>query len=109
MDWPPQGTDLDILEAGWDHLVREWNQRLRITRGELSCFPRSIPKDCLKKLQGSLSERLQAVLKNKGVQSTYLLLSLLELLKLCFCLYFHVFLHTFQYIPAPASHCLSKI
>lgn len=53
MDWPPQGTDLDILEAGWDQLVRKWNQRLRITRGELSCFPRSIPKDCLKKLQGS--------------------------------------------------------
>lgn len=69
-------------------------------------YSQRLLKEITRKL---LSERLQAVLKNKGVQSTYLLLSLLELLKLCFCLYFHVFLHTFQYIPAPASHCLSKI
>lgn len=69
-------------------------------------YSQRLLKEITRKL---LSERLQAVLKNKGVQSTYLLLSLLELLKLCFCLYFHVFLHTFQYIPAPASHCLSEI
>ena len=23
MDWPPQGSDLNIIEAVWDHLDRE--------------------------------------------------------------------------------------
>jgi len=55
----------------------------------------------------SLSQRVQAVLENKGAQTRYSLSSCLELNKLCFHLISHLCLQMFLLITAPVS-CFSE-
>jgi len=76
---PAQSPDLNITEAMWDHLDKEelWN----VVHEAWTTFP----ADYLKKWHESLSNRVQAVLKNKGAHIKYWLSSLLELYKLCIC------------------------
>jgi len=72
---PPQNLYINIIEAVWDHLDRERNKWQPTSKEELWDVLqeawRAIPEDYLKKLQGSLSKRVQAVLRNKGSHTKY--------------------------------------
>jgi len=50
---PPQRPELNIIEAVWDHLDREWNKWLKTSKEELWDVLqeawRTIPEDSLKK------------------------------------------------------------
>ena len=62
---PPRSPDLNINEAVWDHLVREWNKRQKTSKEELWNVPqeawRTIPEDYFERLRERLSKRVQAV------------------------------------------------
>ena len=62
---PAQSPDLNIIEAVWDHLDREWNKRQPTSKEELWDVLQepwtTIPEDYFKKLQESLSKRVQTV------------------------------------------------
>ena len=86
---PPQSSDLNIIEAVWDHPDRERNTRQPTSKEELWDVLqeawRTIPEDYLKKWQNNLSERVQAVLKNKIADTKCWLSITFKLYKLCFC------------------------
>lgn len=74
MDWPPQILDLNIIEAVQNHLGREWNKFVKYKEKLWNFFQeawRTIPGDDLKKLQQSLPEWFQAMVKNKDGHTNY--------------------------------------
>ena len=45
MDWPPQSPDLNIIEAVWDHLDREWNKGQPKSKEELFTKSKEVLKE----------------------------------------------------------------
>ena len=70
---PPKSPDLNITEAVWDHLDREQSKRQPTSKEELWDVLqeawRTIPENSFKKLQESLSQRVQGVLRNNGART----------------------------------------
>ena len=75
MQWPPQSSDLKIIEAVWDYLDRKKLEKLSTTAEVLWDVLRdswnNIPSNFLQKLQDSMPHRINAVLKEKGSHTKY--------------------------------------
>ena len=69
MEWPPQSPDLNIIEAVWDYLDRMQLEKQPTTAEELWDVLRdvwnNIPGNVLQKLQDSIPQRIDAVLKER--------------------------------------------
>lgn len=58
MDWPPQNTDLNIVETVWDHLSRGRYERQSKSKEQLKEAWYTIPEDDFKKLQESPQNKM---------------------------------------------------
>ena len=74
-DWPAQSPDLNIIENLWAHLKSELAKHCPKSSDELwntlETIWYSIPNKIISDLYDSIPRRLQAVIKNRGLHTTY--------------------------------------
>ena len=75
MQWPPQSPDINIVEHIWPEVTRSLTKTIFNTQDELwealeEGF-KSVQPDYIKKLYGSMTRRLSAVLVANGAHTKY--------------------------------------
>ena len=75
MEWPPNSPDLSLIENVWAYVDAKVQSQGRRTFQEFKAAVmrelKNVPKGMLKKLYGSMSKRIEAVLQNKGGKTKY--------------------------------------